>query len=123
MADTKISALTSAGALDGTEIVPVVRPGANYRTTTADIAALAQAWALNWTDDGDVYVPADQPMTIDQGNAAIGTATITFEKSTAADPDTFSSTTLPITLENGAWLKVSAVSVTGFAATHLKRIA
>jgi hypothetical protein len=40
MADTKISACPSAGTLDGTEIVPVVRPGANYRTTTGDIANL-----------------------------------------------------------------------------------
>ena len=46
MADTKISAETSAGALDGTEIVPVVRGTgspptySNLRTTTQDIADL-----------------------------------------------------------------------------------
>ena len=41
MADTKISAETAAGALDGSEIVPVVQAGANRRTTTQDIADLA----------------------------------------------------------------------------------
>lgn len=46
MADTKISAESSAGALTGAEIVPVVRPSgspptySNLRTTTQDIANL-----------------------------------------------------------------------------------
>jgi hypothetical protein len=38
LADTKISAETDAGTLDGTEIVPVVKGGANRRTTTQAIA-------------------------------------------------------------------------------------
>lgn len=41
MADTKISAETAAGTLDGTEIVPVVKGGANRRTTSQAIADLA----------------------------------------------------------------------------------
>lgn len=41
MADTKISAMTSAGALTGTEEVPVVQSGANVKTTVQDIADLA----------------------------------------------------------------------------------
>jgi len=41
MADTKISAMTSAGTLTGSEVVPVVQSGANVRTTTQDIADLA----------------------------------------------------------------------------------
>ena len=40
MADTKISAETAAGALTGSEIVPVVQGGVNKRTTTGAIAAL-----------------------------------------------------------------------------------
>jgi hypothetical protein len=62
-------------------------------------------------------------MTVDQGNAAIGTGALAYSKSTAAAPSTFTSTSLPATLEAGAWLKVSASSVTGFVATHLKRTA
>jgi hypothetical protein len=80
-------------------------------------------WALNFSADGDVYIPAEVAMTISQGNAAIGTGTLAYEKSTTADPGTFSGTTLPVTLQAGAWLKVSATSVTGFVATHLKRTA
>lgn len=38
MANTKISALPAAGALDGTEIVPVVDAGVTKRTTVAAIA-------------------------------------------------------------------------------------
>lgn len=80
-------------------------------------------WAPNFTAAGDVYIPAPVAMTIDQGNAAIGTGTLTFAKSTTAAPGTFTTTTLPATLQAGAWLKVSAASVTGFVATHLKRTA
>jgi hypothetical protein len=41
MADTKISAMTSAGSLTGTEIVPIVQSGANKSTTAQAIANLA----------------------------------------------------------------------------------
>lgn len=40
MANSKISELTSAGALTGAEEVEVIRPGTNLRTTTQDIADL-----------------------------------------------------------------------------------
>ena len=79
-------------------------------------------WTPNFTADGDVYIPATYAMEIALGNPKIGTGTITFEKSTAAAPGTFGSTTLPATLEAGAWLKVIAASVTGFVALHLRRI-
>lgn len=39
----KISELTAAGALTGTELVPVVQSGATKRTTTQDIADLGGA--------------------------------------------------------------------------------
>jgi hypothetical protein len=83
----------------------------------------AKEWAPNFTAAGDLYIPAIVAMTVDQGNAAIGTGTLAYSKSTAAAPSTFTSTTLPATLEAGAWLKVTASSVTGFVATHLKRTA
>lgn len=41
MADTKISAMTSAGTLTGSEEVPVVQSGSNVKTTVQDIADLA----------------------------------------------------------------------------------
>ena len=40
MADVKISEMGSAGTLDGTELVEVVKGGANKKTTTQDIADL-----------------------------------------------------------------------------------
>ena len=82
-----------------------------------------QQWTPNFTAAADVYIPANVAMTIAQGNAKIGTGTLAFAKSTAAAPGTFSSTTLPATLEAGAWLKVTASAVTGFVATHLVRSA
>lgn len=86
-------------------------------------ATMAAEWALNFTANGDVYIPAVEAMTIDAGNSAIGTGTLSYQKSTAAAPSTFSSTSLPATLEAGAWLKVSVASISGFKAVHLKRTA
>lgn len=40
MADVKISELTSAASLDGTEIVPIVQSGSTVKTTAQDIADL-----------------------------------------------------------------------------------
>lgn len=95
--------------------------GGGYTDAQARIAT--QEWAPNFTAAGDVYIPAVDAMTIGQGNAAIGTGTLAFAKSTTAAPGTFSATTLPATLQAGAWLKVTASAVTGFVATHLRRTA
>jgi hypothetical protein len=84
---------------------------------------LAAEWAPNFSDDGDVYIPAVEAMTVDEANAPVGTGTLAYEQSTAAAPDTFAATALPATLEAGAWLKVSATGVSGFLAAHLKRTA
>lgn len=102
--------------------ITALGPVLSISGTTLSVSS-AKEWAPNFTAAGDVYIPAIVAMTIDQGNAAIGTGTIAFSKSTAAAPSTFASTTLPATLEQGAWLKVSASAVTGFVATHLKRTA
>lgn len=45
---TKISAMTAASALDGSEELPVVQGGANRKSTTQDVADLAPAPA--WGD-------------------------------------------------------------------------
>lgn len=82
-----------------------------------------QEWAPNFTADADVYIPAVTGMTIAAGNAPIGTGSLDYEKSTTAAPGTFSSTGLPVTLEAGAWLKVSASGVSGFYAAHFVRTA
>lgn len=94
-----------------------------FLSATARFLKTRQEWAPNFTSDGDVYIPLVEAMTIDEGNAAIGTGTLAYAVSTTADPDTFSADTLPITGEAGAWLKVSASSVTGFVAAHLVRTA
>jgi hypothetical protein len=83
----------------------------------------AKEWTITFTSAGDAYIPALVAMTIDAGNAAIGTGTLAYAKSTSAAPGTFSSTTLPATLQAGAWLKVSASAITGFVAASLKRTA
>jgi len=44
MADLKISALTSAGALAGTEPLPIVQGGTTKKTTAQDIANLKASW-------------------------------------------------------------------------------
>jgi len=77
MADTKISAMTAAAALDGTEIVPIVQGGANVRTTTQDIADLAAGGTdrslivridpANVTKDGSNNISA----TADEGDIGL----------------------------------------------------
>lgn len=99
--------------------------GATEELTASQVRnlLLLEEWAPNFTAAGDMYIPADAAMTIIQGNAKIGTGTLAYAKSTNAAPGTFTSTTLPATLEAGAWLKITASGVTGFVATHLRRTA
>lgn len=49
MADKKISQLTAAAALTGTETLPIVQAGSTVKTTTQDIANLAAAPPLPFT--------------------------------------------------------------------------
>lgn len=99
---------------------------ANYAAmrTLLEVSNLAGAQPLtfNFTDDGEARFYADVAMTLTQ-QATSGTGTIAYEKSTNAAPTVFGSTTSPITLEAGAWLKISASSITGIVAVHLKRTA
>lgn len=77
---------------------------------------------FNFTDTGEARFYAYEAMTLtEQGTS--GTGTIAYEKSTSAAPDTFNSTSSPITLEAGAWLKVSASAVTTIVAVALERTA
>ncbi len=55
MADTKISALPSAGALAGTEPLAIVQSGATKQTTVQDVADLAATPTLQEvTDEGNI---------------------------------------------------------------------
>lgn len=81
---------------------------------------------FNFTSDATAYFYADEAMTVTQ-QATVGTGTPAYEKSTSAAPSTFSSTSSPISLQAGAWLKVSASGTDDDAAApfavHLKRTA
>lgn len=104
------------------ENIEVMWNGSAWVTSSTGYAVVTE-WVPNFTSDGEMYIACAEAMTIDQGNADIGSGTITFEKSTTAAPGTFSSTTLPASVQAGAWLKVIATSVSGFVATHLVRTA
>lgn len=78
---------------------------------------------INFTANGDGYIAAGVAMTLRLGNAPLGTGTLAYAKSTAAAPSTFTSTTLPVTLEAGAWLKVTASGVGDKLAVHFFRSA
>jgi len=58
MADTKISALPSAGALAGTEPVPIVQGGVTVKTTVQDIADLATPDLQQVLDAGNTSTTA-----------------------------------------------------------------
>lgn len=104
---------------DGTASITV--PAVDTATPRLPLTELSLA--VNFTAAADAYIPARVAQTIAQGNAPIGTGSLAYAKSTAAAPSTFTTTTLPATLEAGAWLKVSATAVTGFLAADLYRSA
>lgn len=69
----KISALTAADALDGTELVPVVQESSTVRTTIADLASSGSVFAtvgeMNPTSGSGVW-PRRQQSTIVDGDEA-----------------------------------------------------
>jgi hypothetical protein len=127
---TAIAALvdSSPASLDTlNELAAALGDDANFATTvTNSLAAKADltdlSWTPNFSSDGEIRFRADEAMTLTQ-QATSGTGSIAYEKSTAAAPGTFSSTSSPITLEAGAWLKATASSVSSIYAVHLKRTA
>jgi hypothetical protein len=82
MADLKISALTSAGALAGTEPLPIVQGGSTKKTTVQDIADLAATPDLQQVlDEGNISTTA---FYIDDGAGnyvRVGTTSILIEDS------------------------------------------
>jgi hypothetical protein len=79
MADLKISALTSAGALAGTEPLPIVQGGTTKKTTAQDIANLKATPDIQQVlDAGDISTTA---IIIDDGagnSVSVGTDLIKF---------------------------------------------
>jgi hypothetical protein len=128
-----LSALTGASVDAANDLVTVVDMSEvgvarNKKMTFAElktalgIEALAQQplpLTFNFTDAGDAYFYADIAMTLAE-QATTGAGSITYAKGTTAAPDTFTSTTSPISLQAGAWLKVTADDA---VAVHLKRTA
>lgn len=64
MADQKISAMPSAAALDGTELVPLVQSGANVQTTISSLAQFAHNYgAFSDTTDQTGSISAGTAIT------------------------------------------------------------
>jgi hypothetical protein len=61
MADKKISGLTSAGALAGTEPVPIVQGGVTVKTTVQDIADLASGGVASVNSGTNINVDNTDP--------------------------------------------------------------
>jgi hypothetical protein len=61
MADNKISGLTSAGALAGTEPVPIVQGGVTVKTTVQDIADLASGGVASVSSGININVDNTDP--------------------------------------------------------------
>ncbi|NVD44373.1 DUF2793 domain-containing protein [Qipengyuania atrilutea] len=107
----------TARVFDGADWVPLATGGA------VNPLFSVPTWDFNFSGTtAPAYIRAPVAMTIAE-QATSGTGTITYEKSTAAAPDTFASTSSPIALEAGAKLKVNAAAVTGSVAVHLERTA
>ncbi len=86
MADEKISALTSAGALAGTEPLPIVQGGVTKKTTVQDVANLVATPDLQQVTD--VNNTTTNPIRVDDGiaNASIlGLGTLTLSTGNAGN--------------------------------------
>ena len=75
---------------------------------------------FNFTAAGSAIIGAEVAMTLALNGAAIGAGALSYEKSTAAAPGTFAATNLPVALEAGARLRVTA---TGAVFAQLGRTA
>ena len=115
-------ASTAGAARTNLDVYSKAEVDSAISSASAPATHAAQQWVPNFSADGEARIYADEAMTITE-TATSGTGTIAYEKSTNAAPSTFSSTTSPISLEAGAWLKVSASSVTDIVAVALKRTA
>lgn len=126
---TAAAASASSASTSATSASTNATAAAASASAAAASAANAEAWAaltsldyaLTFVSAGSAYIPAQAAMTLAQGTAAIGTGTLAYAKSTAAAPSTFTDTTLPVALEAGAWLRVTATGVSGFVATQIVR--
>lgn len=80
-----------------------------------------QEWMPNFSEAAEVRIRAREAMTIAEVGRS-GSGTIVYRKNTVAAPGTFTETTSPIFLEEGAWLEVAASNVTGIIAVALERV-
>lgn len=121
MADQKISALSAAGALGGTEAVPIVQAGSTVKTTVAAIAALAT---------GTGTVTSVSVTTANGVSGSVATATTTPAISltlgaitpTTVNGNTITTGTGTLTLGAGSTLATSAtnsITLTSTAATNV----
>ena len=69
MAQVTITQLPAAGALDGTELVPVVQNGVTVHTTTGDIASQPVQQQTFITVDQETSLPNSRYMAVDDGLA------------------------------------------------------
>ena len=87
------------------------------------VGLFVDSWDFNFTANGDGYFYARVAMTVNLAGTAIGTGTLSYAKSTNAAPSTFSATTLPATLEAGAYFRVTVAGLSGFKALQIVRTA
>jgi hypothetical protein len=139
-ADAADESATTAQAARGDALAAAVASQASANTAADEASAALDAqtqcealaaqmlaafqYAITFAAVADVYIPASIAMTLNIGAPTLGTGTLSYEKSTAADPTTFAAAALPVTLQAGAWLKVRCTALTTtFLALHLQRTA
>ena len=111
MADVKISELTSAAALDGTELVPVVQNGSTVQTTTQDIADLGGGGGASYTDVTGTLTAGSTTLTLSDASITTSSTLDFYTSVYGVNPTAVSISTGSVTLTFEAQLSNIDVKV------------
>lgn len=111
MADVKISQLTGAGALDGTEVLPGVQSGATVKITAQDIADLAGGGGASYTDVTGTLTAGSTSLTLSDASITTSSTLDFYTDVYGVNPTGVAVVTGSVTLTFEAQLSDVAVKV------------
>ena len=111
MADVKISQLTGASALDGTEVLPGVQNGATVKITAQDIADLGGGGGASYTDVTGTLTAGSTSLTLSDASITTSSTLDFYTDVYGVNPTGVAVSTGSVTLTFEAQLSDVAVKV------------